>query len=185
MGTNQSSFEKKQHLFRLEVLIEEPTHTLALAALLQALSHPKIEDFRIVEGLQFGKLIEKAESERKAQPIPIPPGQSVPVGRALEQAKNGSGIDKAKKGVQANTAKSSEGPSRNSGDTGLNLEHLMRLKESGTLVRIVAVKGKGVKLSIPCRILNYDSDNQQLTIYHVDERTVYSFKLNEIEDITT
>ncbi|MFB9279102.1 hypothetical protein [Cohnella cellulosilytica] len=54
--------------------------------------------------------------------------------------------------------------------------------ENNKLIRININKGRGVKLSIPCRVLNYDSDKQLLTVYHVDEKQVYTFGLNEIDD---
>jgi hypothetical protein len=63
------------------------------------------------------------------------------------------------------------------------LKYFERLINEGKLVRLIVVKGKGVKLSIPCRILHFDSDLGTLAIYHVDEKKVYSFKLNEIDDI--
>ena len=44
-------------------------------------------------------------------------------------------------------------------------------------------KGYGVKLNIPCRIINFDVNSQMLTVYHVDEKQVYSFTLNEIDEI--
>ncbi len=54
--------------------------------------------------------------------------------------------------------------------------------ESGKLIRLNINKGLGVKLSIPCRILNYDSDKRLITAYHVDEKQVYTVGLNEIDD---
>jgi hypothetical protein len=45
-------------------------------------------------------------------------------------------------------------------------------------------KGLGIKLSIPCRIINVDENESLITVYHVDEKQVYSFRLNEIEDFT-
>jgi hypothetical protein len=54
--------------------------------------------------------------------------------------------------------------------------------ESNKLIRLNINKGRGVKLSIPCRILNFDEGNQLLTVYHVDEKQVHSIKLNEIDD---
>jgi hypothetical protein len=42
-----------------------------------------------------------------------------------------------------------------------------------------------VKLNIPCRVLNYDADTQNVSVYHVDEKKVYLFKLNEIDDFVT
>lgn len=57
-----------------------------------------------------------------------------------------------------------------------------QLIASGTLVRLSIVKGKGVHLSIPGRILSYDKTAETITVYHVDEKKVYLLKLNEIDD---
>lgn len=54
--------------------------------------------------------------------------------------------------------------------------------ESNKLIRLNINKGRGVKMSIPCRIVNFDAENQLLTVYHVDEKQVYSVKINEIDD---
>ena len=59
------------------------------------------------------------------------------------------------------------------------------LKSNGTLVRLSVVKGKGIRLSIPGRILNYDIANESLIVYHVDEKKVHRIMLNEIDDVTT
>jgi len=50
------------------------------------------------------------------------------------------------------------------------------------LIRVNVNKGKGVKMSMPCRVVNYDADKQLLTLYHVDEKTVYTIRLNEVDD---
>jgi hypothetical protein len=54
--------------------------------------------------------------------------------------------------------------------------------ESNKLIRIVVNKGKGVKLDMPCRIINFDPEHELLTLYHVDEKKVYSILLNEVDD---
>jgi hypothetical protein len=54
---------------------------------------------------------------------------------------------------------------------------------NNTLIRLSIVKEKGVKLSVPCRVLNYDDTSQNVTIYHVDEKKVYQYSLNEIDDL--
>lgn len=54
--------------------------------------------------------------------------------------------------------------------------------QSNKLIRININKGKGVKLSWPCRVVNFDPNLELLTLYHVDEKKVYSIKLNEIDD---
>lgn len=51
-------------------------------------------------------------------------------------------------------------------------------------MRLTVLKGRGVKLSIPCRLLNYDQSAENLTVYHVDEKMVYTMKLAEIDDLT-
>ncbi|MBB6672363.1 hypothetical protein [Cohnella nanjingensis] len=54
--------------------------------------------------------------------------------------------------------------------------------QTSRLIRVQVNKGKGVKLSMPCRVVNFDPDNELLTLYHVDEKRVYSIQLNEIDD---
>ncbi|WP_256756653.1 hypothetical protein [Cohnella sp. WQ 127256] len=54
--------------------------------------------------------------------------------------------------------------------------------ESNKLLRLNINKGLGVTMSIPCRVINFDADTQLLTVYHVDEKQVYSVGLNEIDD---
>ncbi|MEX2461664.1 MAG: hypothetical protein WD469_10290 [Paenibacillaceae bacterium] len=56
-------------------------------------------------------------------------------------------------------------------------------KNNNTLIRLSIVKSKGVKLSVPCRVLNYEDTSQSVTIYHVDEKKVYQYSLNEIDDL--
>ncbi|MCD9022837.1 hypothetical protein K7P76_13515 [Cohnella sp. NL03-T5] len=61
----------------------------------------------------------------------------------------------------------------------------LRIREyigNNKLIRLNINKGRGVKMSIPCRVINFDASNQLLTVYHVDEKQVYSFGLNEIDD---
>ncbi|GAA3402059.1 hypothetical protein ACFFNY_35345 [Paenibacillus hodogayensis] len=190
MEPRKPAFERKKHLFRLEIMIEESTHTLALASLLQALNHPKVDDFRILDGMQFGKAIEQIVQTSKPQPFAIPQNQTVPAKNGLDtrqqqpsRKENGDSSRKQGSFVSPDQRQSPPPSPVNAEGGTLNLQNLLHLQESGTLVRITAVKEKGVKLSIPCRILNFDSSAQQLTIYHVDEKKVYSFNLNEIEDI--
>jgi hypothetical protein len=57
-----------------------------------------------------------------------------------------------------------------------------RLKK--TLVRLSIVKSKGVRFNILCRIIHYDEATAYLTVYHDDEKKVYQFRLNEIDDFT-
>ncbi|WP_042228428.1 hypothetical protein [Paenibacillus popilliae] len=60
---------------------------------------------------------------------------------------------------------------------------IKRYIEQNSLVRLTVNKGKGKKLSIPCRILNFDPVDQLLNVYHVDEKSVYAYQLFEIESM--
>ncbi|HIW33533.1 MAG TPA: hypothetical protein IAA29_12180 [Candidatus Paenibacillus intestinavium] len=64
----------------------------------------------------------------------------------------------------------------------LGLEAFRQCKDHNKLVRLIVNRGLGIKLSIPCRVINIDETDQIVTIYHVDEKQVYTFRLNEIED---
>lgn len=63
------------------------------------------------------------------------------------------------------------------------IEQIEEFKKNNTLIRLSIVKGKGIKLSVPCRVLNYEDSSQNVTIYHVDEKKVYQYSLNEIDDL--
>ncbi|MFB5761174.1 hypothetical protein [Paenibacillus medicaginis] len=54
--------------------------------------------------------------------------------------------------------------------------------KKNSLVRLV-VNRYGGQRSIPCRIINNDQDSGMLSVYHVDEKQVYTFKINEIDEI--
>jgi|HigsolmetaAR204D_1030405.scaffolds.fasta_scaffold00008_123 hypothetical protein len=65
-------------------------------------------------------------------------------------------------------------------------EEMIRLieqsKEKGSLVRLSILKGRGVRLSIPCKILNFDGETRNLSVYHVDDKQVYLVNMREIDD---
>jgi hypothetical protein len=61
-------------------------------------------------------------------------------------------------------------------------ELINQIMKDQTLVRLNIVKDRGVRLSLPCRIVHFDIEMEQIMAYHVDEKAVYTFKLNEIED---
>lgn len=65
----------------------------------------------------------------------------------------------------------------------VGFENIRKFMKNNTLIRLIVNKGLGIKLSIPCRIINIDEAEQLITVYHVDEKQVYTFRLNEIEDM--
>lgn len=167
MENDKPATNNKRHLFQVEILLEDTSPALAIASLMQLLHHAKVKDFRITGGIELGSVIDSELANSTAIPItapfPVTPTSAkvpgVPAPSNQKAARETDSKDK------------------------LRLELLEEYKERGTLIRLTVVKGKGVKLSLPCRILNFDADGAQLTIYHVDEKKVYSFMLNEIDDI--
>ncbi|MNI96644.1 hypothetical protein D3C76_1616320 [compost metagenome] len=53
--------------------------------------------------------------------------------------------------------------------------------QENRLVRLIANR-QGKQVSLPCRILNFDEAAGTLNVYHVDEKQVYMFNLNEIDE---
>ncbi|WP_239615115.1 hypothetical protein [Cohnella mopanensis] len=87
--------------------------------------------------------------------------------------------------ASAAPAKSAPAPKKNAKDStqpDLLEGRIRQFIESNKLIRLNINKGRGVKMSIPCRVINFDSSEQLLTVYHVDEKQVYSVGLNEIDD---
>lgn len=64
-------------------------------------------------------------------------------------------------------------------------QRIRQYASANQLVRLSINKGRGVKLDIPCRIIQFDADHQRLTVYHVDEKMVYTFGFNEIDDLVS
>lgn len=151
---------KNGHLFTVEILIEDETNGLAMEKLLHLLNVDTIKDYQILKGIQLGQIIElntKQGSSASLHTNKKPPAPSaIPVGRATHS------------------------------EAAMHIiEQLEKYKANNTLIRLTVIKAQGIKLNLPCRILNYDASSQNVTVYHVDEKKVYLFKLNEIEDFMT
>lgn len=66
----------------------------------------------------------------------------------------------------------------------LHIVHLIKhFIDNAALVRVSVVKNRGVRFSMPCRVLSFDPEKNNLSLYHVDEKQVYLINLNEIDDI--
>jgi len=73
-------------------------------------------------------------------------------------------------------------PAVSAGDTPHLTQLIERLRESNVLVTLTVNKGRGIRMNLPCRILNFDAASGNLSVYHVDEKQVYLLRLNEIDD---
>ncbi|WNQ10071.1 hypothetical protein MJA45_20950 [Paenibacillus aurantius] len=151
---------KKNYLFTVDILVEGYSNGIALESLLHLLNQDKIKDYQIRKGIELGKQIEFL----------------------LEKGKNSSPP------LMADTQPSSSAmarppaapPSKNKKQV---TDEVEKIKSSNALIRLTVPSAKEGKLSIPCRILNFDYDTEMLTVYHVDEKKVYQFHLSEVEDL--
>ncbi|UJF34676.1 hypothetical protein [Paenibacillus hexagrammi] len=153
------------HLFTVEILIEEATNGLALEQLLHLLnSQPNlIKDYKVLQGIQLGKLIEANTA-------------------GTQSSSRATAAKETEKFKAPEISKEPEKPKTPQPASENIIQQLEQFKANNTLIRLTIIKGKGIKLSLPCRILNYDGATQNVTVYHVDEKKVYLFKLNEIDD---
>lgn len=152
-GNNQT------YIYNVEILVEDESNQQALMQLLQKLSSLNVIDYKITSGIQLGSEIEK---RKQAAPVQ----NQVPVVAIQTKAKS----------VKKEAVKEK---SKSKNEEGIKL--LTTFKEQNKLVRFIVNRGLGVKLSIPCRVLNID-ETELVSVYHVDEKQVYTFRLNEIED---
>jgi hypothetical protein len=148
---------KNGHLFTVEILIEEETNGLAMEKLLHLLNVDAIKDYQILKGIQLGQLIEL--NTKQGSPASLHTNKKTVVP------------------TPASTGRTNPTEAANH-----IVEQLESFKTNNTLIRLTVIKAQGIKLSLPCRILNFDASSQNVTVYHVDEKKVYLFKLNEIDD---
>ncbi|GGG75030.1 hypothetical protein [Paenibacillus radicis (ex Gao et al. 2016)] len=149
------SMTPKSYVFQVEVLVEGSSNGAALEKIIHALNEAPLLDYRILSGIQLGQLID----ERKSEAVNLVP------------------IDISEPVRPENAIDSSSAPEQSDG-----FDSIRKYMKSNKLIRLIVNKGFGVKLSIPCRIINFDDQTSVVTIYHVDEKQVYTFRLNEIED---
>jgi hypothetical protein len=165
MEKTQASTNKKKYLFNVDILVESDTNGRALEKLLHILNSAEIQDYLVKEGIHLGNKIQTIMRET------ISKQQSKPDIETEPKSKN-------KPDHSTNKASTSEDPHQPIWD------QFQGFKERNSLIRLTIVKAMGIKLSIPCRILNVDAESGNVSVYHVDERQVYLFKINEIDDFS-
>lgn len=154
--TKQSSSSRPTYIFNVEIMIEDGHHTNALEKLLHGLNSCDWQDYRIISGIQLGQEIEqKLAKAFSFDPIPV----------AVESP--------ASSPEPGSDSTQSESP---------GLDQIRSFMKNNTLIRLIVNRGLGIKLNIPCRIINMEDRESLITVYHVDEKQVYTFRLNEIED---
>lgn len=153
--------EEGGFLFNVDILVKSPTNGQALQLLLQLLNNHQgeVADYRVKSGIQLGEIIDASLNAKRKAMVPLP-------GKKSES--------KQKQTESGQHLKSAAG-----NPVG---EWIQSYISSNRLVRVLIETPKG-RQSIPCRILNYLPDSEVINVYHVDEKQVYTYKLNEIIDI--
>lgn len=167
--TRNPQADDNSFLFQVDILVSAKSNGEALEKLLRVLNAGEFEDFRIGSGIQLGKVIEEALAQEKKKPSP----PAAPAGGATPALKATAAALKA----QADESKGKSVPASDSLE-----QRIQQYIQTNKLIRLNVNKGRGVKLSMPCRILGYDNEKQLITVYHVDEKQVHSLKLFEIDD---
>lgn len=154
---NEQQLHKQQStfIFTIEVMVEDKDNAAAIEKLMRKLNTCKFQDYRILSGIRLGELID--ESKASADVI-----HNIPV-------------------EQPRSAAPDQNPA-NASELLAVYQNIRNYMKQNTLIRLLVNKGLGITLNIPCRIINFDEQDQLLTVYHVDEKRVYTFRLNEIED---
>jgi hypothetical protein len=195
---------KKKYLFNVSIMVEGYSNGIALETLLHFLNQEEFVDYEVKEGIELGQKIRDAlDVHPELAPSPPSgvtasnPGQA----SALEDATMKINSLRARHNAGQKPKENAEQPKEPIKETPpaakaeklpemvrdlsvTFMELLHQYKQENTLVRLTILKGKGVKLSIPCRILNYEAAGDSLTVYHVDEKKVYQFRLTEVDDLS-
>jgi len=160
------------YLFNVDILINARTNPLAMQYLLELLNdHDKVSDFKINSGLELGKTIDSLLRSAKLalkQEITSPVPVNLPEKTAMKQ-----------KPVLEPT--STQQPAQRAMEPSGVFDQIRQYIQSNQLVRI-RTNRQGKQVSMPCRIINFDESATTISVYHVDEKQVYTFKLNEIDE---
>ncbi|AIQ63281.1 hypothetical protein D3C81_398910 [compost metagenome] len=164
------------YLFNVDILISANTDPLALQYLLELMNGSKaVTDFKINSELPLGKTIDGLLKARIAQ------------SRLENATKEGKNTDAAKPAAPQPAAPAASGtgrPARPKQQVSLPEDAFGQIRtfiQENRLVRLIANR-QGKQVSLPCRILNFDEAAGTLNVYHVDEKQVYMFNLNEIDE---
>lgn len=161
------------YLFSVDILINARTNPLALQFLLEMLnSSDKVTDFNINSGLELGRTIDNLLRSAK---MALKNDSYTPAPVSIKLPEKPADKPAAKK---AQVATPVETPAETPADVFGKIRQYIK---NNQLVRLRANR-HGKQVSMPCRILNFDETANSLSVYHVDEKQVYTFKLNEIDE---
>ncbi len=182
MKSPEGAAGKKSYLFNVDLLIDSESNAKALELLLRLLGDPSVSDYRIHAGQQMGKLIQQAmEDTSTHKPIHIPQKLQAKTETKAEAKAETKAEAKAETKAEAK-AETKRAPAAKASEQDEASDRIRKYIAGNKLIRLDVNKGRGVKLSVPCRILSFDESKHSITVYHVDEKQVYTFSLNEIDE---
>lgn len=159
------------YLFNVDILISANTDPLALQYLLELMNGSKVvTDFKINSELPLGKTIDGLLKARIAQSR---------LENATKEGKNADAVKPASPAASG-TGKAAR-PKQQVSLPDDAFGQIRTFIQENRLVRLIANR-QGKQVSLPCRILNFDEAAGTLNVYHVDEKQVYMFNLNEIDE---
>ncbi|TVX92298.1 hypothetical protein [Paenibacillus agilis] len=177
------------HKFSIDILIQGPSNAAAMEKLLHLLNRDAdILDMKIQSGAEIGSLLDLMELMQQHN-LAAPPFGSSSTGQKLfkptphSNALEKQSIECNKKKISLTTTKHAPLQQQEQQSPPSLMEQINDHIQKQRLIRLHINKGHGVKLSIPCRILNFDPDSQLMNVYHVDEKQVYAYYINEIEEM--
>ncbi|WP_411345793.1 hypothetical protein ACE3MZ_07300 [Paenibacillus sp. WLX1005] len=169
MMNKQQTNDATEFLFNVDLMITGTSNAVALQKLLDILnSQAELADFRIVNGIKLGAKIEKA--------VAAAGNNQTPVDLKSQSDSKKAPSKPAAQPEQTKAAAQLHEKIENDMGNWLSL-----YIQGNQLIRLT-LNRRGERVSIPCRILKYDNEDQTISVYHVDEKQVYTFKLNEIDD---
>ncbi|MDO7908490.1 hypothetical protein Q5741_18990 [Paenibacillus sp. JX-17] len=179
----ESSTEETSFLFNVDILVQGQSNGHALQALLDTLNHMEsAADYRIKSGIELGSLIEAALQVKRGSMASLSGIKSQASQTSSPAGKSRANVQSESKQMTDKPASVTEKPSSSgSSITGDLSTWIQEQIQGNKLVRII-VNRYGRQQSIPCRILNFDLSNGLINVYHVDEKQVYSFRTNEIDE---
>ncbi|MFC7681041.1 hypothetical protein [Paenibacillus sp. GCM10028914] len=179
---NNATTDDNGFLFNVDILIKSPSNALALQQLLEMLNQTEeVIDFRVKSGLELGEIIDSLVQAKMRSVISKVSKTSMlndsssanSVSPPISTQKNPSIPLKKTKPVD-NVSQSTKGDP---------YEWIKIYSKDNRLIRLTANRN-GKQVSLPCRILNYDDNTQIMNVYHVDEKQVYTFNVNEIDEFS-
>ena len=180
MTKNAVNSEDNGFLFNVDLLVKCPSNAQALQKLLELInSSDDIIDFRIKSGIELGGIIDNLLQAKKQSVISKASLAASQTDRNAVK-KNSTLKVPAEKKTPAVKEQQPEYTSNQVLPEPDPYSWIRTFSKDNRLVRLTANR-RGKQLSLPCRILNYDEDTSLVSVYHVDEKQVYTFNVNEID----